>query len=64
MTLRRRLEKLEGKDQTGVDALIAHPRPGEDANTAIDRATHESHGSGKAAVRYVAVMPERAQTRS
>jgi hypothetical protein len=62
MTLKARLAKLEGRNPSGVCAVIARPRPGEDANTAIERAILEHRVPGKAAVRYIAILPERGRS--
>jgi hypothetical protein len=61
MSLKARLAKLEGKSPSGVYATIAHPQPGEDTNTTIERAILECHVPDNAAVRYIAVIPMRAR---
>lgn len=59
MSLKTRLEKLEGKGTQGVQAVIAYRRKGEAESGAIERAIAGSHATRNAVVRYVAVMPER-----
>lgn len=60
MSLKTRLEKLEGQDATkGVQAVVVYRRARETESTAIERAIAESRAINRDAVLYVAVMPER-----